>query len=78
MHWAFAGFGLTNTVKKILIKISKESLKINFSAEGNFTTIKESTVLKNIRSKIEYLNGKMEFNSKQGSETLFYLPINHN
>lgn len=133
MPRSFERSGLTNTVKEFLDKISKDGLKINFSAEGNFTTIKESTALmiyriiqecvqnvlkhakatsldinmiaenneidvtiedngvgfnintinqestglKNIRSRIEYLSGKLDINSRPGNGTVtaFYIPL---
>lgn len=133
MPRAFERSGLTNTVKEFVDKISKDGLKINFNAEGNFTTIKESTALmiyriiqecvqnvlkhakatnldinmiaenneidvtiedngvgfnintinqestglKNIRSRIEYLSGKLDINSKPGNGTViaFYAPL---
>lgn len=133
MPQAFNRSGLTNAVKEFLDKIHAPGLKINFSTDGDFTTIKENTALmiyriiqecvqnvlkhsgatrldismissnneadiiiedngagfnintvnetstglKNIRSRIEYLNGKLDINSKQknGTVVAFYIPL---
>ena len=133
MPRAFTHSGLTDAVKEFLDKIEKPGLKINFSADGDFTEIKENTALmlyriiqecvqnvlkhanaskldvamitanneadvtiedngvgfdlntineestglKNIRSRIEYLSGKLDLNSKPGNGTVmaFYIPL---
>lgn len=133
MPRAFTHSGFTNAVKEFLDKIEKPGLKINFSADGDFTGIKEnkalmiyriiqecvqnvlkhakasnldvamiaannevditiedngtgfnknavdtqSTGLKNIRSRIEYLSGKLDINSSPGNGTViaFYIPL---
>ncbi|QEC67044.1 hypothetical protein FRZ67_06975 [Panacibacter ginsenosidivorans] len=134
MPQAFSHSGFTNAVKDLLNKIEAPELKINFSAEGNFTNIKENTTLmiyriiqecvqnvlkhagatrldvaminenneidvtiedngvgfntndaglaknngiKNIRSRIEYLNGTLDINSNPGKGTMiaFYIPL---
>ncbi|MEO8710929.1 MAG: sensor histidine kinase [Parafilimonas sp.] len=132
MPHAFEHHGLTNSVKDFLDKIHKKDLKINFSAEGDFSAIKESkslliyrimqeciqnvlkhsaatrldvsmicanneadmiiedngcgfnadeinsgTGLKNIQSRIEFLNGKSDINSSPGKGTVvaIYIPL---
>lgn len=45
MPKSFAASGLTIAVKEFLDKIQKSNFRINFSAEGNFEGISESTAL---------------------------------
>ncbi len=132
MPHALEHYGLTNSVKDFLDKIHKKNLKINFSAEGDFSVIKENkalliyriiqeciqnvlkhsaatrldismicanndadiiiedngcgfnadeinygTGLKNIQSRIEFLNGKSDINSTPGKGTVvaIYIPL---
>ncbi|MEP6684047.1 MAG: sensor histidine kinase [Parafilimonas sp.] len=132
MPHAFERYGLTNSVSDFLDKIHKKNLKINFSAEGDFSAIKENkalliyrimqeciqnvlkhsaatsldismicanneadiiiedngsgfntdeinngTGLKNIQSRIEFLNGKSDINSTAGKGTVvaIYIPL---
>jgi len=134
MPQAFALSGLANTIKNFLDKIETTELSVHFSAEGDFTDIKENTALmiyriiqecvqnvlkharatkldisvmkennelditiedngigfntestgiaesngiKNIRTRIQYLNGKCDINSSPGNGTIiaFYIPL---
>ncbi|MEP6466840.1 MAG: sensor histidine kinase [Parafilimonas sp.] len=132
MPHAFERYGLTNSVKDFIDKIYVKNLKINFSADGDFSAIKENkalliyrvmqeciqnvlkhaaatrldismicanneadiiiedngrgfnideindgTGLKNIQTRIEFLNGKSDINSTPGKGTVvaIYIPL---
>lgn len=136
MPKSFAISGLTTSVKEFLDKIQRSNLRVNFSAEGNFEVISETSALmiyrviqecvlnvlkhanasrldvsmiaeqnevdvmiedngkgfdvkeldagpgigmKNIRSRIEYLSGRLDITSNKGQGTLvaFYIPFHH-
>ncbi|CAN5256271.1 hypothetical protein BH11BAC6_BH11BAC6_07820 [soil metagenome] len=136
MPQAFSRSGLTTAVKDFLDTIEQPQLQINFSAEGDFSDVKENKALmiyriiqecvqnalkhaqatqmdvsmiaanneadviiedngvgfnagapgiaessgmKNIRSRVEYLSGKLDINSQPGNGTViaFYIPLNH-
>ncbi|HEY6976833.1 MAG TPA: sensor histidine kinase [Chitinophagaceae bacterium] len=136
MPQAFSRSGLATAVKDFLDKIEQPQLKINFSAEGDFSAFKENIALmiyriiqecvqnilkharatrldlamiagdneadvtiedngigfdlgkanlaesqgiRNIRSRIEYLSGKLDINTQPGNGTViaFYIPLHH-
>ena len=58
------------------LDITVEDNGIGFNTEAG---INESVGLKNVRSRIEYLNGTLDINSQPGSGTVvaFYIPLSH-